>query len=61
MRGQKMSTNIIIIVEDDRTLVDVLRYNLVKEGYNVLIAGDGEGALKLTRTEEPDLVLFTIT
>jgi two-component system OmpR family response regulator len=55
-----MSTNTILIVEDDRTLVDVLRYNLVKEGYNVLIAGDGEGALKLTRTEEPDLVLLDI-
>jgi two-component system OmpR family response regulator len=55
-----MSTNTILIVEDDRTLVDVLRYNLIKEGYNVLIAGDGEGALKLTRTEEPDLVLLDI-
>jgi two-component system OmpR family response regulator len=55
-----MSTNTILIVEDDRTLVDVLRYNLVKEGYKVLIAGDGEGALKLTRTEKPDLVLLDI-
>ncbi|MFH1485626.1 MAG: response regulator transcription factor [Chloroflexota bacterium] len=55
-----MSTNTILIVEDDRTLVDVLRYNLVKEGYNVLIAGDGEGALKLTRTEKPDLILLDI-
>jgi DNA-binding response OmpR family regulator len=35
----------ILIVEDDRNLVEVLRYNLVKEGYEVATAFDGSQAL----------------
>jgi len=55
-----MPTSTILIVEDDRTLADVLRYNLTKEGYKVLSAGDGEEALKQARAEKPDLVLLDI-
>jgi len=36
-----MATSKVLIIEDDRTLLDVLKYNLVKEGYGVVTAVDG--------------------
>jgi len=50
----------VLLVEDDRTLVDVLKYNLVKEGYTVAMALDGERALELARREKPDLIILDI-
>ena len=50
----------ILVVEDDQTLLSVLRYNLAKEGRRVLTATDGETGLALARSEKPDLVLLDI-
>lgn len=50
----------ILIVEDDRNLLDTLRYNLSKEGYNTVTAVDGEGALYIARREKPDLIILDI-
>ena len=50
----------ILIVEDDRNLLDTLRYNLRKEGYNTVTAVDGEGALHIARREKPDLIILDI-
>lgn len=50
----------ILVVEDDQTLLSVLRYNLAKEGHRVLTATDGEAGLALARSEKPDLVLLDI-
>lgn len=50
----------VLIVEDDRTLVDVLKYNLEKEGYRVLSAGNGEKALETARKGSPDLIILDI-
>jgi two-component system alkaline phosphatase synthesis response regulator PhoP len=55
MAGEK-----ILIVEDEKHLVKVLKYNLEKEGYRVLTAGDGEAGLRLCRGEKPDLVILDI-
>ncbi len=50
----------ILVVEDDSTLLDVLRHNLVREGYSVLTARDGESGLATARTDKPDLVVLDI-
>jgi DNA-binding response OmpR family regulator len=50
----------VLVVEDDRTMADVVKYNLAKEGYDVSIACDGAQALELARSTSPDLVLLDI-
>ncbi len=50
----------ILIVEDDRNLLDSLKYNLRKEGYNVVTAVDGAEALDVARREKPDLLVLDI-
>ena len=53
-----MPQNSVLVVEDDKTLQDVLRYNLNKEGYKVIIASDGLQGVELARLEKPELVLL---
>ncbi len=50
----------VLIVEDDQTLLDVLKYNLVKNGYNVIAAQDGVEALESARKENPDLIILDL-
>jgi two-component system, OmpR family, response regulator len=50
----------ILIVEDDRTLQDVLRYNFTKEGYRVIMAEDGLKGLEAARREHPDLIILDV-
>jgi len=51
---------IILVVEDDANLLEVVRHNLVREGYMVVTARDGEAAIEVARTSKPDLVLLDI-
>ncbi len=48
----------ILIVEDDPSLVELLRYNLETEGFDVSIARDGEGGMEAIDTQDPDLVVL---
>jgi two-component system phosphate regulon response regulator PhoB len=48
----------ILVVEDEAALVTLLRYNLEREGFEVIEAKDGEEALLLARERKPDLVLL---
>ena len=50
----------ILLVDDERAIVESLRYALEKEGYDVLEAGEGGEALELARRSAPDLVLLDI-
>jgi len=50
----------ILVVEDELNLLELIRYNLVKEGYQVLTAKDGLAAVELARSESPDVVLLDI-
>ncbi len=50
----------ILLVDDERAIVESLRYALEKEGYDVLEASDGSEALEVARTQTPDLVLLDI-
>ena len=50
----------VLIVDDEKTIVDMLQYNLEKEGYHTLEANDGEEAVKIALEQKPDLVLLDI-
>ena len=50
----------ILVVEDDKTLQETLEYNLERQGYDVVITGNGRSALTFARTQKPDLVILDI-
>ena len=50
----------VLVVEDDREIATVLRRSLVREGYDVELAADGESALERARFYEPDLVILDL-
>jgi two-component system alkaline phosphatase synthesis response regulator PhoP len=50
----------ILIVDDEPDILDLLEYNLEREGYVVVRATDGEEALSVTKAENPDLILLDI-
>jgi two-component system alkaline phosphatase synthesis response regulator PhoP len=50
----------ILIVDDEPHIVELVRYNLLREGYDVTTAGNGETALDKARTERPDLVVLDL-
>jgi two-component system OmpR family response regulator len=50
----------ILVVDDERTLRDMLDYNLRREGFTVLTAADGTEALRLAFDEHPDLIILDI-
>jgi len=48
------------VVDDEPTIVEFVRINLEKAGFRVLTAGDGETALRLAASEQPDLVVLDV-
>lgn len=50
----------ILIVEDDRPLAEVLEYNLRQEGYETVVAHDGQDGLHQARLRTPDLMLLDL-
>ena len=50
----------VLIVEDEKSIVDIVRFNLEKEGYAVLAAYDGEAGLAKAREANPDLILLDV-
>lgn len=50
----------ILLVEDDATLAEALKYNLEREGYHVLSASDGMTALEMARREAPDILVLDV-
>ena len=50
----------VLIVDDEQPIVDILAYNLKKEGYNTLEANDGVTAVDMALNQKPDLILLDI-
>lgn len=50
----------ILIIEDEKNIVDIIKHNLRKEGYSIMEAYDGEQGLELGLKENPDLILLDI-
>ena len=60
MNENEEDKKVVLIVDDEQTIVDMLRYNLVKEGYKTLEANDGETAVAIALEQKPNLVLLDI-
>ena len=52
--------NRILVVDDEKPIVDILKINLEKNGYKVICAYDGEMAIEKAFSEEPDLILLDV-
>jgi DNA-binding response OmpR family regulator len=50
----------VLVVEDDKNLLDTLRYNLKNEGYEVFTAADGAAAVEIARREKPDVIVLDV-
>jgi two-component system alkaline phosphatase synthesis response regulator PhoP len=50
----------ILVVDDEKNILELVRFNLEREGYQVLTSLDGTGALELARSEIPDLILLDV-
>ena len=55
-----MAKGKILIVEDDRDIVEMVEYNLKEEGYETLSALNGEDGFELARRQQPDLIILDI-
>ena len=50
----------VLIVDDERSIVDILKYNIEKDGTKAICAYDGKEGLRLARTEDPDVILLDV-
>ena len=50
----------ILVVDDEKPISDIIKFNLEKEGYEVLIAYDGEEALARVEADDPDLIILDL-
>ncbi|MFD1671366.1 response regulator YycF [Agrilactobacillus yilanensis] len=50
----------ILVVDDEKPISDIVKFNLEKEGYEVVTAYDGEEAVEKVEAEEPDLILLDL-
>ena len=50
----------VLVVDDEKAIVDILVFNLQKEGYNVITASDGEEGLNKALNENPDLIILDV-
>jgi two-component system alkaline phosphatase synthesis response regulator PhoP len=55
-----MARESILVVEDDEDILELVRYNLMKEGYGAACVASGEEALKTARSKLPDLLLLDL-
>lgn len=50
----------ILVVDDEKPIADILKFNLEKEGYEVVCAHDGDQAVDIAEKEDPDLILLDV-
>ena len=55
-----MSAEKILVVDDDLNICELLRLYLTKDGYNVVVANDGQSAVSMFQEENPSLVLLDV-
>jgi len=55
-----MSKERILVVDDEEDILELVRFNLSREGYNVMLAGSGEKAIDITRKQLPHLIVLDL-
>jgi two-component system, OmpR family, alkaline phosphatase synthesis response regulator PhoP len=55
-----MATERVLVVDDEEDLLELIRYNLSKEGYQVRCVSTGELAIREAKTHLPDLILLDL-
>lgn len=60
IRERRVNMSKILVVDDEKAIVDILKFNLQREGYSVITAFNGEEGLQIFEKEKPDLVLLDI-
>ncbi|MGQ0417248.1 cell wall metabolism DNA-binding response regulator WalR, partial [Bacillus sp. HC-TM] len=50
----------ILVVDDEKPIADILKFNLEKEGFEIVMAHDGDEAIEKANEEQPDMVLLDI-
>lgn len=55
-----MRKGTILVIDDEKDLIELIRYNLEKEGFEVKGAADGENGLAMARQKTPDLILLDL-
>lgn len=55
-----MAKERILVVDDEEDILELIRYNLVKEGFDVICAENGEKCLSMTATHSPDLIVLDL-
>src|SRR3990170_1575038 len=55
-----MSEQTVLVVDDEEAIAEAVRARLQSEGLNVVVAGDGAGALELARQHRPDVVVLDL-
>lgn len=55
-----MAKKHILVVDDEEDILELVRYNLTKEGFRVSCAATGEEGLRIARTQQPDLVVLDL-
>ncbi|WP_273340133.1 response regulator YycF [Alloiococcus otitis] len=50
----------ILVVDDEKPISDIVKFNLEKEGYEVVVAFDGEEAIEVANQENPDLIVLDL-
>jgi len=56
----QMAKESVLVVDDERDILELVKYNLDKEGYQVTVVETGEDALAATRTKMPDVVVLDL-
>ncbi len=60
-KGNTMQTSVkVLVVDDEQNICELLRLYIEKEGYAVLIAGNGAEAIEITKKENPSLILMDV-
>jgi Response regulators consisting of a CheY-like receiver domain and a winged-helix DNA-binding domain len=50
----------VLVVDDEKPISDIIKFNLAKEGFDVVVAYDGEEALEKVESENPDLIVLDL-
>ena len=55
-----MKKGTILVIDDEKDLIELVRYNLEKEGFDVIAATDGQSGLEVVKKHRPDLVVLDL-